>query len=154
MEDLRDLFAYIKTLPPIPGRVRDHGVRFPFNIRRLIGGWKLLFLDDKPFSPDPRQPRNVLGGIVSSQRFAGGPNPEGEGWMPNITQKGLQSWSEKDIAYFLDTGHLPDGDSVGGSMARVIRNTSQLSDDDRAAMATYLKSLPAVDGPPHPKKTG
>lgn len=56
MEDLRDLFAYIKTLPPIPGRVRDHGVRFPFNIRRLIGGWKLLFLDDKPFSPDPRQP--------------------------------------------------------------------------------------------------
>jgi hypothetical protein len=74
--------------------------------------------------------------------------------MPNITQKGLQSWSEKDIAYFLDTGHLPDGDSVGGSMARVIRNTSQLSDDDRAAMATYLKSLPAVDGPPHPKKTG
>jgi mono/diheme cytochrome c family protein len=151
VEDLRDLFAYIKTLPPISGRVRDHDVRFPFNIRRLVGGWKLLFLDDKPFSPDPRQPaqwnrgaylvnglghcaechspRNVLGGIVSSQRFAGGPNPEGEGWVPNITQKGLQSWSENDIAYFLDTGQLPDGDSVGGSMARVIRNTRRSCGD-------------------------
>jgi mono/diheme cytochrome c family protein len=176
IEDLRDLFAYIKTLPPISGRIRDHDVRFPFNIRRLVGGWKFLFLDDKPFSPDPRQsaqwnrgaylvnglghcaechsPRNVIGGIVSSQRFAGGPNPEGEGWVPNITQKGLQSWSGKDIAYFLETGQLPDGDSVGGSMARVIRNTSQLSDDDRAAMAIYLKSLPVVDGPLRPKKTG
>ncbi len=36
-------------------------------------------------------------------------------------------------------------------MARVIRNTSQLSADDRAAIAEYLKSLPPVDGPPRPK---
>jgi hypothetical protein len=47
---------------------------------------------------------------------------------------------------------VPDGDSVGGSMARVIRNTSQLSAEDRAAMAEYIKSLPPVDGPPRPKK--
>jgi mono/diheme cytochrome c family protein len=37
-------------------------------------------------------------------------------------------------------------------MARVIRNTSQLSAEDRAAMAAYLKSLPAVEGPVRPKK--
>ena len=73
-------------------------------------------------------PRNFLGGIVEAQRFAGGPNPEGEGWVPNITQKGgLAEWSAKDIAYFLETGQTPDGDTAGGSMARVIRNTSQLS---------------------------
>jgi mono/diheme cytochrome c family protein len=173
-EDIRDLFAYIKTLPALSGRPRPHDVNFPFNIRRLVGGWKFLFLDDKPFTPDPKQsaawnrgaylvnglghcaechsPRNVLGGIVSSQRFAGGPNPEGEGWVPNITQKGLKSWTEQDIAYFLKTGELPQGDSAGGSMARVIKNTAELSDEDRAAMATYLKSLPAVDGPVRPKK--
>ena len=85
-------------------------------------------------------------------RFAGGPNPEGEGWVPNITQKGIGDWSAKDIAYFLQTGEMPEGDSAGGSMARVIRNTSQLSPDDRTAMAEYLKSLPPVDGPPRPKK--
>jgi len=61
----------------------------------------------------------------------------------------------------LDEGHdglaesivgNPDGDSIGGSMGRVIKNTSLLSADDRAAMAAYLKSLPAVEGPPRPKK--
>jgi hypothetical protein len=36
-------------------------------------------------------------------------------------------------------------------MARVIKNTSQLSAEDRAAMAAYIKSLPAVEGPPKPK---
>ena len=49
---------------------------------------------------------------------------------------------------------MPDGDSAGGSMVRVIKNTSQLSADDRAAMADYLKSLPPVEGPPRPKKKG
>ena len=73
--------------------------------------------------------------------------------MPNITQKGgLAEWSVKDIAYFLETGQTPDGDTAGGSMARVIRNTSQLPAEDRAGMAEYLKSLPPVEGPPRPKK--
>ena len=96
-------------------------------------------------------PRNFLGGIIAAQRCAGGPDPDGKGWVPNITQKGLSDWNEKDIAYLLETGMLPDGDSVGGSMARVIKNTSQLSAEDRAAMAAYIKSLPAVQGPPRPK---
>jgi hypothetical protein len=72
--------------------------------------------------------------------------------VPNITQKGLSDWSAKDISYFLESGLMPDGDSAGGSMARVIKNTSQLSAEDRAAMAEYLKSLPPVEGPPRPKK--
>jgi mono/diheme cytochrome c family protein len=174
VEDVRDLFAYLKTLAPVSGKARDHDVPFPFNIRRNVGVWKLPFMDGMPFVPDASRspswnrgaylvnslghcaechsPRNFLGGIVSAQRFAGGPNPEGEGWIPNITQKGLGEWSAKDIAYLLETGQMPDGDSVGGAMARVIKNTSQLLPQDRAAMADYLKSLPPVEGPPRPKK--
>ena len=72
--------------------------------------------------------------------------------MPNITQKGLADWSEKDIADFLETGQMPNGDMAGGSMARVIRNTSQLNADDRAAIAAYLKSLPPVEGPRPPAR--
>lgn len=176
LEDVRDLFAYLKTLPQAAGRVREHEVPFPFNIRRNVGAWKFLFFDDKPFVADSSKsaawnrgaylvngpghcaechsPRNALGGIVASQRFAGGPNPEGEGWVPNITQKGgLSEWSEKDIAYFLETGQTPEGDSAGGSMTRVIANTSQLSAADRNAMATYLKSLPPIEGPKKPAKS-
>jgi mono/diheme cytochrome c family protein len=174
IEDIRDLFAYLKTLEAVPGKVRDHELPFPFNIRRNVGIWKLLFMDGKPFTPDAgrpaawnrgaylvnglghcaecHSPRNFLGGIVTAQRFAGGPNPEGEGWVPNITQKGLDDWSVKDFDYFLESGNLPDGDNAGGSMARVIKNTSQLPADDRAAMAQYLKSLPPVAGPPRPPK--
>ena len=174
VEDVRDLFAYLKTLAPVAGRVRDHDVPFPFNIRRNVGVWKWLFMDGKPFTADAahsaqwnrgaylvngfghcaecHSPRNFLGGIVSAQRFAGGPNPEGEGWVPNISQKGLAEWSAKDIAYFLETGQTPDGDSAGGSMVRVIKNTSQLSDKDRAAIADYIKSLPPVEGPPRPPR--
>src|SRR6202167_5239173 len=153
LEDIRDLFAYLKTLAPVAGKVRDHDVPFPFNIRRNIGIWKWLFLDGKPWMADAARsaqwnrgaylvnslghcaechsPRNFLGGIIAAQRFAGGPNPEGEGWVPNITQKGISDWSVKDIAYFLETGQTPDGDSAGGSMVRVIKNTSELSPGDR-----------------------
>jgi mono/diheme cytochrome c family protein len=174
VEDIRDLFAYLKTLNPVSGKVRDHDLPFPFNIRRNVGIWKLLFFDSTPFAPDASRsaqwnrgaylmnslghcaechsPRNFLGGIIKTQRFAGGPNPEGEGWVPNITQKGLAEWSVKDIDYFLETGQTPDGDSAGGSMVRVIKNTSQLPASDRAAIAEYLKSLPPVEGPPKPKK--
>jgi mono/diheme cytochrome c family protein len=174
VSDIRDLFAWLKTLAPVAGKVRDHDVRFPFDIRRNIGIWKLLFMDDKPFTPDGARspqwnrgaylvnalghcaechsPRNFLGGIVAAQRFAGGPDPEGKGWVPNITQKGLSDWSEKDIAYLLETGQTDDGDSVGGSMVAVVKNTSQLNEADRSAIAAYIKSLPPVEGPPKPKK--
>jgi len=175
LADVRDLFAYLRTLAPVAGPSRAHEVTFPLGIRRLVGGWKFLFLDGAPFRPDPKQsaqwnrgaylvngpghcaechsPRNILGGIKSSQRFAGGPNPEGEGWIPNITQKELGDWSEKDIAYMLETGDTPDGDSVGGGMAQVVKNTAHLAPEDRAAIATYVKSLPPVRGPtPPPKK--
>ena len=174
LDDARDLFAYIKTLPAVAGKALPHQVPFPFSWRRLLGGWKFLFLDGQPFRPDPSKsaqwnrgaylvngpghcaechsPRNVLGGIESGKRFAGGPNIEGKGWVPNITQKGIADYSENDIAYLLETGQMPDGDSVGGPMRAVIRNTSQLPAADREAMAVYLKSLPPLEGPRPPKK--
>lgn len=174
VDDVRDLFAYLKTLPAVPGRVRDPDVPFPFNIRRNVGIWKRLFTDDRPFAPEPARtpqwnrgaylvngfghcaechsPRNLLGGIIAAQRFAGGPDPSGEGWVPNITQKGIGDWSEKEIADFLETGEMPEGDSASGAMRPVIKNLARLTAEDRAAMAEYLKSLPPVEGPTPPKR--
>ena len=53
LEDLRDLFAYLKTLRPVQGRVRDHDLPFPINIPRTLSIWKVLSLDGEPFKPDP-----------------------------------------------------------------------------------------------------
>jgi mono/diheme cytochrome c family protein len=169
--DLRDLFAYLKTLPAVQDKSKPHDVRFPFNIRRSLGGWKFLFLDGKPFEGDPSKdqawnrgaylvngpghcaechsPRNILGGIIASQRFAGGPEPGGDGFVPNITQKGL-SLSHEQLVKLLETGETPDGDSVGGEMGKVVANTGKLSAEDRNAIATYVKSLPPVEGPKPP----
>ena len=180
--DVRDLFAYLKTLPPVSGRARRHDLAFPFNVRRLVGLWKLLYLHGGPFRRDPSQsaqwnrgaylvngpghcaechsPRNFLGAIVASERFAGGPSPDGKGWVPNITPVGLQHWSKEDIAWsakdiasFLDDGMNPAGDFAGGAMVETIRNTSKLDAADRAAIAAYIVSLPPRQGPkPPPKK--
>jgi mono/diheme cytochrome c family protein len=172
--DLRDLFAFLKTLPPVKGRAPDNELSFPFDIRRLIGLWKLLYLDGEPFQPDPARsdvwnrgaylangaghcaechsPRNFLGAVIPDLRFSGGPTPDGLDWVPNITQYRLKKWSVADIAEVLKSGTLPDFDRVGGAMIDVVRNTSQLTDDDRMAIATYIKSLPPVEGLKPPKR--
>src|ERR671937_1213340 len=159
-EDVRDLFAYLKTLPPVEGKPRDNDLPSHLKIRRLLGAWNFLFLDDQPFKPDPSKseewnrgaylvngpghcaechsPRNVFGAIISSQRFTGGPDPEGgEGSVPNITPAGIGDYSQRDIERILETGDMPNGDSVGGAMTSVVDNISKISAADRAAIALY-----------------
>jgi mono/diheme cytochrome c family protein len=181
LSDVRDLFAYLKTLLAVQGRARRHDLAFPFSIRRLVGVWKLLFFHGGPFVPgtsksaqwnrgaylvngpghcaECHSPRNFLGAIVESERFAGGPAADGKGWVPNITAAGLQHWSEDDTAWsdrdtasYLGDGMNPAGDYAGGAMAEVIRNTAVLGTADRAAIAAYIVSLPPRKGPKPPKK--
>lgn len=174
-EDLVDLFGFMMTLVPIEGKAPDHELPFPFNIRRGIGLWKLAFLDGKPFAPDPSKPeswnrgaylvngpghcaechseRNVAGAIIEDRRFAGGPDPEGRGSVPNITpdRSGIGGWTAEDLVTLLTTGDTPNFDTVGGPMGAVVRNTAQLSEGDRQAMAEYLLSLPPKQGYVAPK---
>jgi len=169
-EDLSDLFAFMQTLPAVDGRVRDHELPFPFNIRRGVGLWKLAFLDGQVFTPDPSKSaslnrgaylvegpghcvechseRNVAGAVIEERRFAGGPDPEGRGTVPNITphQTGIGGWAPEELATLLKTGETPLFDTVGGPMGAVVANTAQLPDADRQAMAEYLLSLPPRQG--------
>jgi mono/diheme cytochrome c family protein len=174
--DLRDLFAFMKTLPAVDGKIRDHELPFPFNIRLSLGGWKWLFLDGKPFTPaasrsaeinrgaylaegaghcaECHSPRNPLGGISSGMRFAGGPDPEGKGgWIPNLTphETGMKSSSKSALAAVLSSGMKDDGDFVGGSMGSVSKNWASVRKADVDAVAEFLKSLPPVDNS-RPKK--
>ena len=101
------------------------------------------------------EPAPSFGSAIRSEfKFSGAPNADGQGWASNITphQRGLAAWSEDDIAELLKTGFTPEFDSVGSSMADVVKNMSALSKTDRDAMAEYLKSLPAIEGPPKPAK--
>jgi mono/diheme cytochrome c family protein len=169
VDDVRDLMAYLRTLPPVSGRPPPHELSFPFNVRRLIGLWKLLFLDEGPITLDPtRDPawnrgrylveavahcaechssRNILGAIRPRTRFAGGPDPEGVGFAPNVTPAGIAGWSEVDISELLKSGRTPDLRIVGSSMADVVVNTATLSESDRKAIAAFMKSLPPLPTP-------
>ena len=170
IDDVRDLFAFLKTLPADASPSAPHALHFPFNIRRGLGLWKLLFLDGKTFVPDPSKDpvfnrgaylvegpghcaechsaRNVFGAIVPARRFAGGVDAEGTGWVPNITPHadGIATWSAADIVYLLESGFTPSFKPIGASMGDVVENTAQLSEADRAAMAVYLKALPPREG--------
>lgn len=178
--DVGDLYAYLKTLPAVPGKAADHKLGFPFNIRRGLGLWKLLYLSDQPVVAFPEgTPENVLAGRYlvegpghcgechTPRDFIGGPKTgawlagavaaEGRGKVPNITggEGGIGGWSEGEIAYFLETGFTPDFDSVGGSMTEVQKNMAKLAPEDRAAIAAYLKAIPVhPNGYPAAHATG
>lgn len=163
--DVLDLWAYLQTLPASSRANEPHELAFPFTIRRSLGAWKQLYLDDAFVTAGPNEPilergrylaeapghcgechspRDLLGGLDLTQWMAGAPNPAGRGIVPNITKGGIDisQWSEADIVEYLTSGFTPDYDMVGGSMADVVTNTSQLSDEDRVALARYLLALP------------
>jgi mono/diheme cytochrome c family protein len=167
VQDMVDLIAYLRTLPPDATPNQPNEIGFPFSIRRAVGLWKLMSRSDAwvlTDAPDPQvergrylvealghcgechTPRNALGGLQRDQWLAGAPNPSGEGRIPNITP-GALSWSATEIAGYLQTGFTPDFDVAGGEMAEVVRNTSQLTAEDRAAIAAYLKAVPAIAPP-------
>ena len=172
-KDLTDLKAFIDTLPPVKSKVPEHKLALPFRFRPGLGLWKWMYLDGKRFKPDPNKseklnrgaylvegpghcgechsPRDLFGGIIEDKKFSGGPNPEGEGIIPNITphKTGIADWTEKHIIDALETGLTPEFDTFGGSMVKVQENLAKLSAEDRAAIAAYIKSLKPV-----PSSTG
>ncbi|WP_425462859.1 c-type cytochrome [Mesorhizobium norvegicum] len=169
--DVRDLYAYLKTLPKVAGRAPPHSPAILFSIRRSVGIWKLLFfsqgrtaahLDGDPVHDrgaylvetvshcaECHSTRNAMGAIKPDTRFAGGIDPQGTGFVPNITQDRLGEWTENDIATMLKTGETPNHGRVGSSMADVVTNTTMLLDGDRQAIARYIKALAPV-ATPHP----
>lgn len=164
LQDVVDLVAYLRTLPASDQPNVPHTIAFPFNLRAALGPWKLMFVRDDwalaetasaaqvrgrylteslGHCAECHTPRDALGGLDRTRWMAGAPHPSGEGRIPNITRAALD-WSEADIASYLASGFTPEFDSAGGEMAAVIKNTSQLTDDDRAAIAAYLKAIPPV----------
>lgn len=109
-QDVADLVAYMRALPPSDAESQPHEVPFPFSIRRGVGAWKLLFLQNDwvlegeltdaeergrylvealAHCGECHTSRNALGGLRTDAWLAGAADPAGEGWNPNITPAGL-----------------------------------------------------------------
>ena len=165
MQDVADLYAFLKTLPADPTPSQPHELGFPFSIRDSIGVWKLMFLSGDWALPgnltptaargryiaeapahcgECHTPRNMLGGLDTARWLGGAPNPTGDGRIPNVTP-GKLKWSAADIVQYLTTGFTPEFDSVGGHMAHVVENMARLPETDRQAVAEYLLAVPSVE---------
>jgi mono/diheme cytochrome c family protein len=169
------IYAYLMSVVPVKQRNRPHELRFPFNKRELLVGWRALYFKEGEYVPDPKQSAqwnrgaylveglghcsmchtaiNPLGGSKEAQAFEGGMIPNQNWYAPSLTsnrEAGLGDWSIKDIADLLQVGVSNRG-TVYGPMAEVVYNSLQyLSDEDVEAMAVYLKSLPQRDAEPPP----
>lgn len=164
------IFAYLMSVTPVKQKNREHALRFPFNKRELLIGWRSLYFREGEYKPDPQQTVewnrgaylvkglghcamchtavNALGGSSDSKAFEGGMIPNQNWYAPSLTsnrEAGLGNWKIDDIASLLQTGVSHQG-TVYGPMAEVVYNSLQhLTDDDAKAMAVYLKALPQKD---------
>jgi mono/diheme cytochrome c family protein len=164
--DARDLWAYLRTLPPTAKPSREHDLWFFFGWRWTVTIWKWFFFTAGPFTNMPglsevvnrgaylvqalghcgecHTPRNFLGGPKSSRTLAGGKGPDGKN-VPNLTPTELKKQSDKDLKDVLTTGMTPDGDVLAEAMGEVVTNTiSKLTPADLDALIAYLRTLPPL----------
>lgn len=165
--DVQAMYAYfMQAVVPVDVAAPATALPFPFNIRLSMAGWNLLFLDQKPFTPDASQsqewnrgaylaqglahcstchtPRNMLMAENMSRQLGGG--DVGVWYAPNITSdpnSGVGGWSEQEIADYMRLGHTANKAQAAGPMAEAIDHSLRhLTDADLHAIAVYLKSVP------------
>jgi mono/diheme cytochrome c family protein len=167
-EDALAIKAHLASLEPVSSPRHANDLSFPFSWRAVMKGWKLLFFSGaRPLADDPARdatwnrgrylvvalghcaechtPRNAFGAQIADKQLQGNAKGPGGGKVPALVGAGAKdfaSWSVEETAAYLKSGTKPDFDSAQGPMAEVIEdNTKHLSDQDRNAIALYLKSL-------------
>jgi len=163
-QDVVDLYSYMKMQPASDTPSKDHHVGFPFNQRRLLGGWKFLngpsgfvvqgdltaqeergryIAEAMAHCAECHTPRNLLGGLKTGQWFAG-VTIEGEIWNPSNITPGALEWMREDIIDYMSYDTSVNDDGTGSHMVHVVSNMSKLPMEEREALAAYLKKVPAI----------
>jgi cytochrome c5 len=165
-DDARALYAYFMSIPPV--KQKNKPLSFPFNVpgaRFSLWGWNLLFFFPQEntiaYEPDRsplwnrgryivdslghcsmcHTPLNIFG-APKNRFYLTGAFIDGY-WAPNISKYGLSSVSRYEVADVFSEGQLINrAGPVTGPMAEVNHNSLiHLTDEDRLAIATYLKTV-------------
>jgi mono/diheme cytochrome c family protein len=163
-QDTDDLLAYLHSLKPVHKPPTPNRLMFPFNIRFGLVFWNWLY-GPKPAPALPSNqsiewkrgeylvnglghcaachtPKNMLFGDETSKPLAGGVV---DNWFANNLAggqvEGLGQWRHADIEQFLATGISRHAIAAGSMLEKINSSTSHMTPQDRAAIATYLKSL-------------
>ena len=166
LDDVRDLRAYLSSLPPVRSTApRPPTVPLEPFARRGVGLWKHLALGAPATGPAPREPgvrrgeylvngpghcgechtpRDVLMRSDLRRYLAGAPHPGGEGQVPSL--RGLVARGRyedaADLALALQQGETLGYDKLSsGGMGAIQANLGRLPEAELLSIAQYLVTL-------------
>jgi mono/diheme cytochrome c family protein len=162
-EDVAALYAFFMTRTPVHASARQNGIPFPFNIRYLQAGWKLLFFRPGRFEPDVTKsaewnrgaylalglshcgachtPRNLLGAEKGGDAYGGAVI---DNWLaPPLTaaNPAPAPWTREELYDYLRTGKSVLHGTAAGPMSPVVQGLAALPDSDIRAIATYFADV-------------
>lgn len=162
-DDIKALYAFMMTREAVSAPKPPNVLPFPLNIRAMLVGWKLLFLEKGVFEADPSKseewnrgaylvewlghcgachtPFNLLGAEKKHEKFSGG---QSESWkVPALNAKSTAPvpWTSDQFYLYLHERWDDRHGMSAGPMAEITRNLSAVPEQDVRAMATYLASL-------------
>jgi len=170
-QDAEAMYAYLRTIQPVKQVNRHHELKFPYDYRPLLLAWRWLFFRPGVYQSDPahdtqwnrgaylvqglghcsacHEARNALGATRSEAGPTGGLVLNW--YAPSLVtprEAGVQHWTDAEVMTLLKTGVLDTRAMTVGPMAEVVAESLQHTpDDELQAMATYLRSLPAMEPP-------
>jgi mono/diheme cytochrome c family protein len=163
-DDVKAVYAYIMTRPPVSTSPPPNTIPFPLNIRIFQEGWKLLFFRSGRYQPDTTKtaewnrgaylaeglshcggchtPRNTLGAEKVHDAYAG---DMVDGWVaPTLTDSNPSPvpWTQGELFSYLRSGASPLHGVSGGPMAPVIHTgLAAVPDADIQAQAVYFADI-------------
>jgi mono/diheme cytochrome c family protein len=165
VEDVLDIKAYLDSLPPVKNASNPQNVFALPIVRRGLGLWKWIGLDETKFVPEKQTaewnrgaylvngpghcsechtPRTTFMSSDLSKIFQGGPHPDGKGKVPSLRDlAGRGRYKDvKDLALAFQNGEELGYDKMSsGGMGEVRKNIARLPEADVAAIAEYIMSL-------------
>jgi mono/diheme cytochrome c family protein len=162
-EDVRALYAYFMTRTAVHAPAPANGIPFPFNIRYLQAGWKLLFFRPGRFEPNVTKDaewnrgaylalglshcgachtlRNLLGAEKPGDAYGGAVI---DNWVaPPLTaaNPAPTPWTREELYDYLRTGASKLHGTAAGPMFPVVQGLGALPDSDIRAIATYFADV-------------
>ncbi len=174
--DVLAIKSYLLSLKPERRTAPANTLAFPFNQRWLMRIWAAMFNSDQRFRPivdrspqwnrgaylveaaghcgDCHSPRNLMQAVDNRRKFAGG---VAEGWNAyNITQDrgtGIGSWTAAELEDYLAHGHADGRGGASGPMGEAVAlSLRHMTNDDIAAIVTYLRTVPPRRTPGMPTR--